>query len=78
MFCELMQVENDAILFHFVICLTANLIWNISVRSGLGTKHCYDAPGDLRVDNGKTQWLTLGEWDFLLNNGSKLAVGKPK
>ena len=40
-----------------------------------GTQLHYKAPTDLQVKNVKTQWLTSGEWDCPLDNGSKLMWG---
>ena len=49
----------------------------LSARPGLKTQPCYEAPGDLRVEIAKTQWLTSGEWDCPLDNGPKLAMEQP-
>ena len=49
----------------------------LGTRPGLGTQPRYEAPGDLRVEYVKRKWLTSGEWGCLLDNGPKLAVGKP-
>ena len=44
--------------------------------SGLWSQPCYEAPGDILVENVKVQWLTSGEWDCPLENGPKLAMGQ--
>ena len=45
--------------------------------AGLWDPTMHEAPGDPRVEYVKRKWLTLGEWDCLLDNGPKLAVGQP-
>lgn len=37
----------------------------------------YEAPGDSRVKVAIKQWLTWGEWDYLLVSIPKLALGMP-
>ena len=44
---------------------------------GLESQPCYEAPGDLWVENVKPQWLTSSEWGCPLDNGPKLAMGQP-
>ena len=41
------------------------------------TKTFVKDPGDLWVEIVKTQWLTSNEWNCLLDNGRKLAMGQP-
>ena len=44
---------------------------------GLGAQPHYEAPGDLKVEIVKTQWLTSSYWWCPLGNGLKLAMGHP-
>ena len=43
---------------------------------GRGTQSCYEAPGDVRVELERLQWLALGGWCCVFVSGSKLTFGQ--
>ena len=52
----------------------------LSSLPGIGSRPCHNAPGDPQVKKTcKTEWLTLIEWGYPLNNCPEMAdVGPEK